>query len=193
MIGCPLLSESQLERTFTLPGGRAVAKLCVRSHKHPPAIPMQTAASVMAFLFFVVTAAFIHNHSANLFLNPYATYYLKGVTAAAVELELPCNYSHCIESNNSSMCRFQPPLLIALFSLTAMPALAAPPHAAKARTRVLPVTRLEATPSSIKLVGPKALQHLLITAVGPDGSRRDVTSTAHFAVPPALRAATVNA
>ncbi|HLJ55117.1 MAG TPA: DUF1549 domain-containing protein, partial [Chthonomonadaceae bacterium] len=53
-----------------------------------------------------------------------------------------------------------------------MSALAAPARKA---------VRLEAAPSAIRLAGPAAVQHILVTAVLPDGTRRDVTDECAFA------------
>lgn len=83
-------------------------------------------------------------------------------------------------------------LLTSLVCVATMSAGASPPVAAKMRTPTTPIVRLEAAPTSISLVGPKAVQHILVTAIGADESRRDVTSLAKFSVPITLRAVSVN-
>ena len=66
--------------------------------------------------------------------------------------------------------------------------------AAYAAPRKAPASaaRLEATPSAVRLTGPRATQRILVTAVLPDGTRRDVTDEAAFASSaPAVAAASV--
>lgn len=75
---------------------------------------------------------------------------------------------------------------IALLLLVALPlsllgaALATPARHPATPASGPKVVRLEAIPSSVKLIGPKALQHLLVNAVLSDGTRRDVTDAVVF-------------
>lgn len=65
-----------------------------------------------------------------------------------------------------------------LVLLCAQGVLAAPPRRTAAVAS--PVTRLEALPPTVRLVGPMAVQRLLVTAVRADGTRQDVTEEAAF-------------
>lgn len=49
------------------------------------------------------------------------------------------------------------------------------------RALLAAIAKLEATPASVRLLGPKAIQHLLVTATDRAGVQRDVTAQSHFA------------
>ncbi len=73
-------------------------------------------------------------------------------------------------------------LIAILLVLAARVALAAPPHrqtGSVAKISAKPV-RLAIAPSSVQLIGPRAVQRLLATAFFSDGSQQDVTDHATF-------------
>lgn len=72
-------------------------------------------------------------------------------------------------------------LLLSLLLLPLTAAQAAPPrHAATSRPATAKPIRLSILPPTVRLVGLKAAQHLLVTATFADGSQRDVTDSALF-------------
>ncbi len=79
--------------------------------------------------------------------------------------------------------------VVFVVSLYGKPALAAPVHAGKHTTAPASkagaaayVVGLSITPPSVSLTSPNAVQHLLVTAVLRDGTSKDVTDEAVFAV-----------
>ncbi len=79
--------------------------------------------------------------------------------------------------------------------LSAATVWAAPPRHANSKgpeSSLKPV-RLAITPASVRLVGPQAAQHLLVTAFFADGSQRDVTDSASFVSSAPKLAAVANA
>lgn len=61
-----------------------------------------------------------------------------------------------------------------------LPRVAAPSSSPKRKAQLLSIVKLEFAPASVRLVGPRATQRLLVTGIGADGLRRDVTDQAAF-------------